>query len=195
MGETKAFAIRARPLGHRVRHVDPSACRAHDQNSCRPFAGHPAHHRMTTAFPRGPTVAPGPDQIDTTTLRRSCRNTFQSRIPRCGRDGPGLPGDPGSSLTQWRCQQMSGAIYGRSGHSGSPCRRTAAERPLSAVPDMPAVPTDTLWRGTPYLVTDDGRHTLGWQVSKKDGRVFVVVRMSVLHTTKVLARFPLTEDG
>lgn len=71
-----------------------------------------------------------------------------------------------------------------------------AGRALSADPAMPAVRADTLWRGgTPYLLTDSGRHSLGWQDSKKDGPVFVLVRISIMDTRKVLDRFPLTEDG
>ena len=73
---------------------------------------------------------------------------------------------------------------------------TEAGRALSTDPAMPAVRADTLWRGgTPYLLTDAGRHSLGWQDTRKDGPVFVLVRINVMDTRKVLDRFPLTEDG
>jgi hypothetical protein len=38
------------------------------------------------------------------------------------------------------------------------------------------------------------RHTLGWQ-DTKDGPCFVLVRIGVMGTPKVLDRFPFTEDG
>jgi hypothetical protein len=61
---------------------------------------------------------------------------------------------------------------------------------------MPDVPPGTLWRGSPYLIPVSGqRHSLGWQDTGRYGPCFVVARIGVMGTGKVLDRFPLTEDG
>ena len=45
------------------------------------------------------------------------------------------------------------------------------------------------------LVERGQRHSLGWQVTKKDGPCFVVARVRGTGSAKVLNRFPLTADG
>jgi Short C-terminal domain len=61
---------------------------------------------------------------------------------------------------------------------------------------MPRVPSETLYRGSPHLlVNSDVRHSLGWQVDRKAGPSFVVVRLAWSTSAKVTARFPLTEQG
>lgn len=65
--------------------------------------------------------------------------------------------------------------------------------PARAVPVPRALELDP---GPPYLLVQFGvRHSIGCQGSKKAGPGFVVVRISRLDTTKILERFPLTEDG
>lgn len=62
-------------------------------------------------------------------------------------------------------------------------------------PEMPVPPSNTMWRGgSPYLISGQ-RYTLGWQDTRKEGPCFLVARISVLDSIRVLDRFPLTEDG
>jgi hypothetical protein len=74
-------------------------------------------------------------------------------------------------------------------------RREAAVARVDA-PEMPDIPPGTLWRGSPYLIPVSGqRHSLGWQDTGRYGPCFVVARIGVMGTGKVLDRFPLTEHG
>jgi hypothetical protein len=77
-----------------------------------------------------------------------------------------------------------------------PTGRHAAVTVRGDVPAMPVVPSHTLYRGSPYLLVNNGqRYSLGWSDTRKDGPCFVVARISVMDTIKVLDRFPFTEDG
>ena len=62
---------------------------------------------------------------------------------------------------------------------------------------MPVPPSNTMWRGgSPYLIIGSGqRYTIGWHDTRKDGPCFLVARITVMDTTKILDHFPLTEDG
>jgi hypothetical protein len=72
----------------------------------------------------------------------------------------------------------------------------AAGAVSASIPAMPVVPSSELYRGSPHLLVQFGqRHSIGWQDARKSGSCFVVVRISVLDSVKVLERFPLTEDG
>jgi hypothetical protein len=60
---------------------------------------------------------------------------------------------------------------------------------------MPDVPQAQIYRGMPHLLVSDGvRHSLGWQ-DRKAGPSFVIARLDRLETTRVIMRFPLTEQG
>ena len=67
----------------------------------------------------------------------------------------------------------------------------------SEAPEMPVPPSNTMWRGgSPYLIIGSGqRYTIGWHDTRKDGPCFLVARITVMDTTKILDHFPLTEDG
>jgi len=64
-------------------------------------------------------------------------------------------------------------------------------------PQMPVPPPDTLRRGgSPYVMLESGhRCAIGWQDTKNDGPCFLVVRLTVMDSIKILDRFPLTQDG
>lgn len=64
-----------------------------------------------------------------------------------------------------------------------------------SVPAMPSVPPDQLYRGTPYLLLEGLRHSLGWQDVRKSGPYFVVTGRSPGGAIKVLQRFPLSGQG
>ncbi len=65
-----------------------------------------------------------------------------------------------------------------------------------STPAKPRVPSETLYRGSPHLVVNsDVRHSIGWQIDRKAGPSFVVVRLTWSTSAKVTARFPLTEQG
>jgi hypothetical protein len=60
---------------------------------------------------------------------------------------------------------------------------------------MPSVPRDQLYRGTPYLLMEGLRHSLGWQDVRRAGPYFVVTVRRPGGSIKVLQRFPLSEQG
>jgi hypothetical protein len=60
---------------------------------------------------------------------------------------------------------------------------------------MPNVPPGSLYRGTPHLITEGLRHSIGWQDSRAAGPSFVVTRQRWPDRTEVQERFPLTERG
>jgi Short C-terminal domain len=62
------------------------------------------------------------------------------------------------------------------------------------VPPMPSIPQGSLWYSPNLVYVPKGRHTIGWQNTRKEGHCFVVARTSVMGE-KVLERFPLTQDG
>lgn len=68
---------------------------------------------------------------------------------------------------------------------------------LTDAPDMPVPPPGTLWQGgSPYLIVGNGqRYTLGWQDTKSDGVLLLVIRFTILDSIKIIDRFPLTKDG
>lgn len=70
------------------------------------------------------------------------------------------------------------------------------ERPSDRLvpPAMPAMPPWGILR-TVYPIVNAGRYTLGWQDIRKVGHSFVVLRLGLMDSMKVLDRFPLTEDG
>jgi hypothetical protein len=59
---------------------------------------------------------------------------------------------------------------------------------------MPALPPWGIFRH-PHPIVDAGRYTLGWQDIRKVGHSFVVLRLGLMDSRKVLDRFPLTEEG
>jgi hypothetical protein len=64
-----------------------------------------------------------------------------------------------------------------------------------AIPAMPTVPREELYR-SPHLLLDSGRgHSIGWQDTRKAGPSFVVARLGRLERIKVTERFPFTEQG
>jgi len=75
-------------------------------------------------------------------------------------------------------------------------RRKLGAWSVTAVPAMPAVPASQLYRGSPFLLLQgDERSGIGWQDNRKAGPCFVVARYTAVGTTKVVERFPMTEDG
>jgi Short C-terminal domain len=63
-------------------------------------------------------------------------------------------------------------------------------------PPMPTVPASELYPGSLRLLVSSGvRHTIGWQVHRKAGPGFVVIRLTRLDSVKVVARFPLDPEG
>jgi hypothetical protein len=65
----------------------------------------------------------------------------------------------------------------------------------SSAPAMPSVPPDQIYRGTPYVLVEGLRHSLGWQDVRKTGASFVVTASRPGGRVKVLQRFPLSEQG
>jgi hypothetical protein len=67
----------------------------------------------------------------------------------------------------------------------------------AGVPAAPAVQPEEIWLGTPNVLLDEGRYTIGWQgwPEKKGGPSYVTVRRSALGALKIVARFPLTDAG
>jgi hypothetical protein len=66
---------------------------------------------------------------------------------------------------------------------------------LPAIPPMPKVPEDRIYRD-PQMVLDSGqRLSLGWQHHRKAGPSFIIIRQSWMGTLRVNERFPLTEQG
>jgi hypothetical protein len=65
------------------------------------------------------------------------------------------------------------------------------------VPPPPVVKPDEIWSGTPNILADGGRFTIGWQhwPERKGGPSFVTVRRSALGTLKIVERYPLTGEG
>lgn len=64
---------------------------------------------------------------------------------------------------------------------------------LMPIPAMPVA--RSVQRGSPYMIVSNGqRHTIGWQDVRKHGPSFVVVRLSATGT-RIIDRFPLTDDG
>ena len=65
------------------------------------------------------------------------------------------------------------------------------------VPPAPLVSPDELWEGTPYVLYDGGRYTIGWQrrPEKKGGPGFVTVRRTALDGRKVVECYPMTDKG
>jgi hypothetical protein len=62
-------------------------------------------------------------------------------------------------------------------------------------PAMPALPPWGIFRH-PHPIVDAGRgYTLGWQDIRKVGPRFVVLRLGLMDSTKVLDNFPLTQEG
>jgi hypothetical protein len=72
--------------------------------------------------------------------------------------------------------------------------RASAEQ-LASVPPVPSVPSYQLYGGTPYILLDGPRHSIGWQDDRKAGPGFVVTGRRPVGTIKVLQRFPLSEQG
>jgi hypothetical protein len=66
---------------------------------------------------------------------------------------------------------------------------------LASVPPVPSVPSHQLYRGTPFLLLEGPRHSIGWQDARKAGPGFVVTIRRPVATIKVLQRFPLSEQG
>lgn len=60
---------------------------------------------------------------------------------------------------------------------------------------MPAVPSDLLYRGAPYVLLDGLRHCVGWQDARKAGPSFVVTTRRTGGSIKAVQRFPLSEQG
>jgi hypothetical protein len=71
----------------------------------------------------------------------------------------------------------------------------ASDDQLASAPSMPSVPPHQLYRGTPFILVDGLRHSLGWQDVRRAGPRFVVTARSSVGTIKVLQRFPLSEQG
>ena len=67
----------------------------------------------------------------------------------------------------------------------------------AGVPAAPVVQPEEIWLGTPNVLLDEGRYTIGWQgwPEKKGGPSYVTVRRSALGALKIVARFPLTDAG
>ena len=66
---------------------------------------------------------------------------------------------------------------------------------VTAIPAMPSVPAEDLYRGSPRLLLYSGfRHTLGWQDHRTAGPSFVVARRNP-GGMKVFERHPFTEQG
>ena len=65
----------------------------------------------------------------------------------------------------------------------------------ASIPAMPRVAPGQLYRGAPFMLLDDARHSIGWQDVRKAGPVFVVTTRRAVGTNKVLQRFPLSEQG
>jgi hypothetical protein len=66
---------------------------------------------------------------------------------------------------------------------------------LASVPSVPSVPSHQLHRGTPFLLLDGPRHSIGWTDLRKTGPGFVVTARRPVGTIKVVQRFPLSEQG
>lgn len=79
-----------------------------------------------------------------------------------------------------------------------PAGEESASAAAGGVPVMPEVRDEVMGRD-PYLIAGIGPgHNIGWQDSRKYGRVFVVARAEgagIMASTSVVARFPLTEAG
>ena len=60
---------------------------------------------------------------------------------------------------------------------------------------MPAVAPGTLWREPHLLVNSGQQYSLGWQNARKVGHCFVVARLGLMGSVKVLERFPMTAEG
>ena len=67
----------------------------------------------------------------------------------------------------------------------------------AGVPAAPVVQPEEIWFGTPNVLMDGGRYTIGWQgwPEKKGGPSYVTVRRSAMGALKIVARFPLTDAG
>ncbi len=66
---------------------------------------------------------------------------------------------------------------------------------LPALPSMPIVAPDDVYRGAPYVLLQSLRHCVGWQDIGKTGPSFVVTTRRPGGGLKVLQRFPLSERG
>jgi hypothetical protein len=66
---------------------------------------------------------------------------------------------------------------------------------LPALPSMPTVAPDDVYRGAPYVLLQGLRHCVGWQDTRKAGPGFVVTTRRPGGGLKVLQRFPLSERG
>ncbi len=72
----------------------------------------------------------------------------------------------------------------------------ATPQPGVGVPAMPEVAPVNLYPGSPYLLVESGLgHSIGWQEHRKTGPGFVVVRMAWSGRSRIVERFPLTEEG
>jgi Short C-terminal domain len=83
-------------------------------------------------------------------------------------------------------------------HADHPLASSGASLSKAAdVPGIPVVKPEEIWSGTPNVLVDGGRYTLGWQgwPERKGGPGFVIARRSSLGTLKVVERYPLTVEG
>jgi hypothetical protein len=71
----------------------------------------------------------------------------------------------------------------------------ASDGQPASVPTMPSVPRHQLYRGTPFILVEGHRHSVGWQDVRKAGPGFVVTARTAIGNIKVLQRFPLSERG
>jgi hypothetical protein len=65
----------------------------------------------------------------------------------------------------------------------------------ASVPPMPSVPSEQLYRGSPIILLDGPRHSIGWQDHRKAGPGFVVTARKAVGSIKVVQHFPLSEQG
>jgi hypothetical protein len=65
------------------------------------------------------------------------------------------------------------------------------------VPPAPVVRPEEIWSGSPTVLFDPVRYTIGWQgwPENKGGPSYVTVRRSPMGGLKVVERYPLTDDG
>ena len=81
----------------------------------------------------------------------------------------------------------------------APAMHSGGATPLdrAAVPPPPVVKPDEIWSGTPNVLIDGVRFTIGWQhwSESRGGPSFVTARRGALGTHKVVERYPLTDDG
>jgi hypothetical protein len=67
----------------------------------------------------------------------------------------------------------------------------------SATPPAPLIEPEEMWSSTPFLLSSGGKHSLGWQCwpEQEGGPSYVVAQLPAFGSSKILERYPLTEDG